>query len=151
MDTTSWSAKELNKLETIQNKVGKLEFGTDKMVVTQAIRGDMGWSTFEERLYKGNQREIWLEKVDRNGWVKIFHLNSGTKSNWNRNCSRITSISGFFKIWVNSVNGSVWEWVLSLLLGEENVYDERKWKGIIRNKVKEHGLIKYKQGMCKNN
>ena len=29
------------------------------------------------------------------------------------------------------------------------MYDERKWKGIINNNVKEHGLLKWKQGMEK--
>ena len=28
--------------------------GADKMVGVEVIRGDMGWNTFEEKLFKGN-------------------------------------------------------------------------------------------------
>ena len=150
MDTMSWSAEEVNKIEAIQNKVGRLGLGANRMVGTEAIRGDMGWSTFEERLFKGKLKyKIRLEKMDRNRWAKNVYLNSGTKSNWNKNCSRIAGKCGFFRRWVDNVDGGVREWVLSLLLGEENMYDERKWKGIINNNVKEHGLLKWKQGMEK--
>ena len=72
----------------------------NKMVGTEVIRGDMGWSTrtFEERLFKGKlKHKIRFKKKDRNRWAKNVHLNSGTKSNWNRNCSRIASKYGFFK------------------------------------------------------
>ena len=34
---------------------------------------------------------------------------------------------------------------LSLNLGEEKVFDGRKWKEIINNKVKDYGLIMWKQ------
>ena len=46
MDTINWSAEELNKLEVFQNKLGRLGLGANKMVRTETIRGDMGWSTF---------------------------------------------------------------------------------------------------------
>ena len=152
MDTISWSAEEVNKLEVIQNKIGRLGLGANKMAGTEAIRRDMGWSTFEERLFKGKLKyKIRLEKMDRNRWAKNVYLNSGTKSNWNRNCLRIANKCGFFRRWVENINENVREWELSLQLEEELVYDERKWKGIINNKVKEHGLLKWKQGMERKN
>ena len=89
--------------------------------------------------------------MDRNRQAENIYLNSGTKNTWNRNCSRIASKYGFFRRWVDNVDGSVREWELSLLLGQENIYNEKKQKGIINNKVKEHRLIKWKQGMEKNN
>ena len=45
MDTISWSAEEVNKLQVIQNKMGRLDLGANKRVRTEAIRGDMGCST----------------------------------------------------------------------------------------------------------
>ena len=87
--------------------------------------------------------------MDRNRLTKNVYLNSGTKSNWNRNCSRIGSKCGFFRRWVDNVDGRVREWEFSLLLGEENMYDERKWKGIINHKVKEYRLIKWERGIGK--
>ena len=148
MDTTSWSAEEINKVEVIQNKIGRLGLGANKMVGTEAIRGDMGWSTFEERLCKGKLKyKVRLEKMDRHRWAKKVYLNTGTKSSWNRNCSRIANKCGFSRRWVDSGSGYGREWELSLNLGDENVYDMRKWKGIINNKVKDYGLLKWKQGI----
>ena len=50
------------------------------MVGTEAIRGDMGWSTFEERLSKGKLKyKVRLEKMDRHRWAKKVYLNTGMK------------------------------------------------------------------------
>ena len=54
---------------------------------------------------------------------------------------------GFFRKWVDSGNGNVKEWELSLFLGDVNVYSEKNWKVLINNKVREFGLEKWKMGM----
>ena len=44
-----WNAGEFVKLEVAQNKIGRLGLGAKKMLGTETIRGEMGWSTFEEK------------------------------------------------------------------------------------------------------
>ena len=73
MDTINWSAEEINKIEVIQNKIGRLGLGggANKTVGTEAIREDMGWSTFKERLCKAKLKyKVRLEKMDRHRWAK---------------------------------------------------------------------------------
>ena len=65
--------------------------------------------------------------MDRHRLNKNSYLNSGTKSYWNRICLRIAIICEFFRRWVDSVSEYGREWEISLNLGEENVFDERKW------------------------
>ena len=36
----------------MQNKIGRLGLGEKRMVGMEAIRGEIGWSTFEERILK---------------------------------------------------------------------------------------------------
>ena len=43
-----WRMNELEKLEMVQNKVGRIALGANKYVVVETIRGDVGWITFEE-------------------------------------------------------------------------------------------------------
>ena len=53
MNTMNWYSEEMKKLEVIQNKIGRLGLGANRLLGIEAIRGDMGWSLFEERLYNG--------------------------------------------------------------------------------------------------
>ena len=150
MDSINWTADEIRKIDVIQNKVGRLGLGANYLVGTEAIRGDMGWSTFEERLFKGKLKyKIRLEKMEELRWAKNMYQDSGTKSRWNMNCVRIANKCGFFRKWVDRGNGNAREWELSLFLGDSNDYSVRKWKVIINNKVKEFGLEKWKAGMEK--
>ena len=43
----------MNTLEGIKNRVGMIDLGANRIVGTEAILGDMGWSSFEERIFKG--------------------------------------------------------------------------------------------------
>ena len=45
---------EIQKLETIQNKVGRVTLGANRYAGGKAIRGDMGWSSFYERHMKAS-------------------------------------------------------------------------------------------------
>ena len=50
MEVVNWSAEDVKKLEVVQNKVGRIALGANGYVELETVRGDMGWSTFEERL-----------------------------------------------------------------------------------------------------
>ena len=83
MDTINWSVEETNVLEIIQNKMG---LGANKMVGMEAIRGDMGWSTFEERLFKEKLIfKIRLEKMDEDRWAKKCYQEVCTRNRWRMN------------------------------------------------------------------
>ena len=104
MDTINWSVEEINKLEFIQNKVGRMGFGATKMVGVEAIKGDMGWSSFEERLFIGKFK-IKLEKMDVR-WAKKCYQDVGTRSKWSMNCARIVNKCGLSKRWVGGSNSN---------------------------------------------
>ena len=58
---TAWmlssGRQKTNKLEVIQNRVGRLALGSNRMVGVEAIRGDMGWSSFSAGQDKKVQQE----------------------------------------------------------------------------------------------
>ena len=57
----NWTTEEIRSLDTIQNKVGRIGLGANYYVAVEGIRGEMGWSKFEERIDKGtlNYKKGW--------------------------------------------------------------------------------------------
>ena len=52
-----WREKKKKKekkrgLETVQNRAARRGLGANRHVATEALRGVMGWSTFQERINK---------------------------------------------------------------------------------------------------
>ena len=43
----------MNKLEDVQNRMGRIGLCANRMVGTETILGEMRWSSFEERILKG--------------------------------------------------------------------------------------------------
>ena len=71
MNILNWTESELQKLEDIQNKVGRVALGANSYACVEAIRGDMGWSTFSERSMKGNiMYKVRLERMENERWAK---------------------------------------------------------------------------------
>ncbi|XP_045136283.1 uncharacterized protein LOC123519226 [Portunus trituberculatus] len=71
LETTVWTRKDLNRLEVLQNITGKIALGANRYVAVEAIRGDMGWSTFRERLAKAVLRyRVRLQRMDGSKWAK---------------------------------------------------------------------------------
>ncbi|KAF2351505.1 Armadillo-type fold [Trinorchestia longiramus] len=52
MDVMAWNGGDLEKLEVLQNRVGRLALGAPKWTAAEALRGDLGWSLFSERMVK---------------------------------------------------------------------------------------------------
>ena len=46
MEVIAWSEKEIDKLEVEQNRVARMALNTPRYAAVEALRGDMGWSTF---------------------------------------------------------------------------------------------------------
>ncbi|XP_045115935.1 uncharacterized protein LOC123507244 [Portunus trituberculatus] len=71
LETTVWTRKDLNRLEVLQNMTGRIALGANRYVTVEAIRGDMGWSTFRERLAKAVLRyRVRLQRMDGSKWTK---------------------------------------------------------------------------------
>ena len=56
MDVIAWNESELEKLEVGQNKVARMALNAPSYAAVEALRGDMGWSTFRERYVKATLR-----------------------------------------------------------------------------------------------
>ena len=77
MDVIAWNENELDKLEVCQNKVARMALNAPRYAAVEALRGDMGWSTFRERLAKAVLRyRVRLHRMDENRWAKkVFEWN----------------------------------------------------------------------------
>lgn len=72
-EVTNYTEGDMMKLEKVQNIVGRWGLGAPKCTATEAIRGDMGWSTFRERIIKGKLGYAKkLETMEDERWAKIL-------------------------------------------------------------------------------
>ena len=100
-EITNYTETEIMKMEKVQNIVGRWSLGAPRSTGLEAIRGDMGWSTFKERIVKGKlcfarkienlSEERWAKKIlteeDRNSkWkkeIKRWKKKENLEENWN--------------------------------------------------------------------
>ncbi|KAF2365033.1 HAT C-terminal dimerization domain [Trinorchestia longiramus] len=71
MNVMAWNGGDLEKFEVLQNRVGRVALGAPKWTAAEALRGDLGWSLFSERMIKSvlnykvriermeNKSDIW--------------------------------------------------------------------------------------------
>ena len=79
----------------------------NKLVGIEALRADMGWSSFEERFYKGKLKyKIRLEEMGQERWARKIYLDRGNKSKWVLDCARIAKKCGFVRRWVQHGNSA---------------------------------------------
>ena len=98
MEVIDWTADTAKKLETIQNGVGRIALAASRYTGVEAIRGDMGWSTFEERLMK-NQLEykIRLERMNNKRYARKVYNEIGKGGKWIQSCGRNVKKCGLKK------------------------------------------------------
>ena len=61
-EITNYRVENMRKLEMIQNSMGRWCLGASKCTATEAIRGEMGWSTFKERI--GKEKLCFTKKIE---------------------------------------------------------------------------------------
>ena len=84
-----WGAKEIKGLEVVQNKTARLGLGARKFTPTETLRGEMGWSTFEERIQKTKIKyRVRLEYMEENRWPKKIYKWYGDKGKFKREGNR---------------------------------------------------------------
>ena len=76
--------KEERGLEIVQNRAARRGLGANKHVATEALRGEMGWSSFEERTDESKIKyRVRLEYMDDKRWTKKVY-------NWRKRYSKFT-------------------------------------------------------------
>ncbi|KAF2356116.1 hypothetical protein FHG87_013128 [Trinorchestia longiramus] len=83
----AWNGGDLEKFEVLQNRVGHLALGAPKWTAVEAVRGDLGWSLFPERMVKAVLNyKVRIEQMENKMWVKqIFDWNL-SESLWEKIC-----------------------------------------------------------------
>ena len=132
LETTVWSKKDMNRLEVLQNMTGRIALGANRYVAVEAIRGDMGWSTFRERLAKAVLRyRVRLQRMDEGKWAKKVY-------EWN-----------VYGRWAQeSYNVELWVGELGMLVRgviRHGSVDASKRE--INRRVKEKGRAEWRRGM----
>ena len=88
-EITHYTEGDLMKLEKIQNTIGRWSLGAPRCIAVEAIRGEMGWSTFKERVLKGKFNFLKkIEGLDAERLVKWILEEEGAKSSWRKELER---------------------------------------------------------------
>ena len=148
MNVLNWSECELQKLEVIQNKVGRVALGANRYTCVEAIRGDMGWSTFSERSMKGNiMYKVRIERMEDERWVKKIYKDVGRCSKWTNSCKRLVRKCGLSCRENVFGRGHVAGWNVVCINGEGYNWSLEKWRQVVNVQVKELAWRKWKNSM----
>ncbi|KAF2354590.1 hypothetical protein FHG87_014654 [Trinorchestia longiramus] len=71
MNVMAWNGGDLEKLKVLQNRVGSLALGAPKWKTVEAIRGNVGWSLFSEKMVKAVLNyKVRIERMEKGGLNK---------------------------------------------------------------------------------
>ena len=113
-----------------QNRVARMALNAPRYTAIETLRGDMGWSTFRERLIKSTLRyKISLERIaDERIARKVYLWNeSGSKSR--KRCMRMIERNGLHVVWGMRMAGRNQyerEWIVTRGGRVEAEWDVRK-------------------------
>ncbi|KAF2366049.1 hypothetical protein FHG87_003189 [Trinorchestia longiramus] len=148
MNVMAWHGGDLEKLDMLQNRVGRLALGTPKWRAVEAIRGDLGWSLFSERMVKAVLNyKVRIERMENKRWVKqIFEWNLSEslweKISWGH--ARKLKIQKTVRV---RIGRAMDDWLLRGRRGRGMEWDCNKWKKEIEKLTKEYGVNKWKHSM----
>ena len=70
-ELTDLGKKEEKGIEIVQNRAARRGLGANKHVATEALKGEMGWSSFEERIDQAKIKyRLRLEYMNEKRWAK---------------------------------------------------------------------------------
>ena len=148
VNVLTWNDSEVQKLDVIQNKLGRVALGANGYAGVEAVRGDMGWSLFYERCMKGKLLyKIRIDKMEEDRWVKKIHLVIGSQSKWMKMCKRAGKKCTLLLKEFNREVGLGREWRITSENRENEDWSMNKWVKTIDKKVREYGLKQWKVGM----
>ena len=89
MEVVRSNRMEEEKRERVQDKIGRVSLGANRYVARDAIRGEMGWSPFNERISEAKGKfKLRPEEMDENRWPKKVCRCISERGKWNRECKR---------------------------------------------------------------
>ena len=120
------SKEEIDKMEKMQNRVARLGLGANSYTAVEALRGEMGWSRYQERIAKMKIRyKIKLQELsnrDEMSWAGYLYKLEG--SDWAKEIRRIER-----------------KYELDRLYGAENS------RVLVERRITEHGQIEWERGL----
>ncbi|KAG0413123.1 hypothetical protein HPB47_009732 [Ixodes persulcatus] len=100
-------------MERRQRQVGRQALGCHGMVATEAVQGDLGWSSFEAREATSKTTyDSRLRIMDRGRWAKrlfIYTYLTGVQTVWRRRLYQLEKKYGFFATPVTITSDRKWE------------------------------------------
>ena len=82
MNVINWNERDMQKFDEVQSKVGIVALGANRYAAVEAIRGDMGWSTFSERCMKVSiGYKIRIKRMPEDRYMKKVYEHVGIESN----------------------------------------------------------------------
>ena len=67
---TKFTEKDIQELDKVQDMTGRWALGAIRCTGLEAVRSDMGWSTFRERITKGKSSAVFFSFE----WVPVVSL-----------------------------------------------------------------------------
>ena len=129
MNVVPWNESEIEKLDVGQNRVARMALNAPRYAAVEALRGDMGWSTFRERYMKATLRyKVRLERMEDTRLARKVYLWSERNSRWMKRCMRMVDRSNMQIIWTYGRSERRQGEYDS---GEGNELDLRKWEKVI--------------------
>ena len=119
---------DIMQLEKVQNIIGRWGLGAPRSTAVEAIRGDMGWSTFKERIIKGKlgfRKKI--EGMSEERWAKRIMEENWIRSTWRKETDRWKRRENLEQDWNNMRFKEIKKRI------EENGLN--RWKAGLREKV----------------
>ena len=151
MDVIAWSESEIEKLEVGQNRIVRIAINAPRYAAVEALRGDMGCSTFRERHMKATLRyKVRLERMEDTRLARKVYLWNVMNSKWGKKCMKMIDRSSMLVRWIHPPLGErqyVYEWRLMNRSREGLEWEGRKWKSEIDGEVRHVGLRNWKYKM----
>lgn len=75
---------DLAKFERAKKLVGRLGLGLPRSTAVESVRGEMGWSSFRERVVKGKLGMLKKIGLEDGRWVKQVLRETSNTSSWKK-------------------------------------------------------------------
>ncbi|KAG0423784.1 hypothetical protein HPB47_016152 [Ixodes persulcatus] len=132
-------------MERRQREVGRQALGCHGMVATEAVQGDLGWSSFEAREATSKiTYDSRLRLMDRGRWAKkmfVYTYLTGVQTGWRKRLYQLEKKYGFFSTPVTITTDRKWETEIRKRVREE---EAARWAETAKSKSTLYMYHRYK-------